>query len=139
MRRSTDAPSANAVTVLPGAAHLRRAIGPTAWVVLEALVQSADSTATDDFMTRQSIRDLAVELGLAKDTVARAVRVLREVGLLSHTQGRGNAGVFEPGRYVISLPNDVFTSCAVIPPSERAKTSASKRATAAQMSLAFEA
>jgi hypothetical protein len=41
--------------------------------------------------------------------------------------------------YVISLPNDALTLCAVITPSERAKTSASKRATAAQMSLAFEA
>jgi hypothetical protein len=139
MRRSTDAPSDKAVTMLPGAAHLRRAVGPTAWVVLEALVQSAEPTDTDDYIKRRSIRDLAIELGLAKDTVARAVRVLREVGVLGHKQGRGNAGAFEPGRYVISLPNDVFTSCVVITPCERAETSASKRATAAQMSLAFEA
>jgi hypothetical protein len=98
MRRSTDTPNDNAVTVLPGAAHLRRAVGPTAWVVLEALVQSAEPTDTDDYITRRSIRDLAIELGLAKDTVARAVRVLREVGVLIHAQGRGNAGAFEPGR-----------------------------------------
>jgi DNA-binding transcriptional MocR family regulator len=100
--------------------------------------QSADSTTTGGYMTPRSIRDLAVELGLAKDTVARAVRVLREVGVLDQTHGRGNAGAFEPGRYIINLPNDVFASCVVITPPQRAETSASKRATAGQMSLTSE-
>ena len=110
-------------------------VGPTAWVVLETLLHDAEPTGSDEYAAHRSIRDLAAEIGLAKDTVARAIRALREVGLISHAQRRSGAGTFDPGRYAISLPNDVATTSAVIAAASRS----TQRATTAQLSLAFEA
>jgi hypothetical protein len=70
MRRDPAVSSGRSVTVLPGAAHLRRVVGPTAWVVLETLLQDAESTGSDDYVAHRSIRDLAAEIGLAKDFLA---------------------------------------------------------------------
>ncbi len=106
MRRDPTISNGRSVTVLPGAVHLRRVVGPTAWVVLETLLHDAEPTGSDEYVARRSIRDLAAEIGLAKDTVARAIRALREVGLIKHAQCRTGAGTFDPGRYAISLPND---------------------------------
>jgi hypothetical protein len=139
MRRDPAVTKGRSVTVLPGAAHLRRVVGPTAWVVLETLLQDAEPTGSDDYVAHRSIRDLAAEIGLAKDTVARAIRALREVGLISHAQRRTGAGTFDPGRYTISLPNDVITTSAVIAAASCAASRSTPRATTAQLSLAFEA
>jgi hypothetical protein len=138
MRPDTTTSTAHALIVLPGAARLRRAVGPTAWVVLEALLQNAEPTSADEYIARRSIRDLAADLGLAKDTVARALRVLRDVGLISHDQHRADAGTFDPGRYAISMPIGVVMSAPLITPSPSAEPRTTKRATTAQLSLAFE-
>jgi DNA-binding IclR family transcriptional regulator len=138
MRPDTTPSNAHALGVLPGAAHLRRVVGPTAWVVLEALLQNAEPTSADEYIARRSIRDLAADLGLAKDTVARALRVLRDVGLISHDQHRADAGTFDPGRYAFSLPSGVVTAAPLIAPTSSAEPRTTKRATTAQLSLAFE-
>ena len=138
MRRDPAVSKGRSVTVLPGAAHLRRVVGPTAWVVLETLLHDAEPTGSDEYVAHRSIRNLAAEIGLAKDTVARAIRALREVGLISHAQRRTGAGTFDPGRYAISLPNDVVTTSAVIAVASCAASRSTPRATAAQLSLAFE-
>jgi hypothetical protein len=138
MRRDPAVSNGRAVTVLPGAAHLRRVVGPTAWVVLETLLHDAEPTGTNEYITHRSIRDVAAEAGLAKDTVARAIRALREVGLISHAQCRTGAGTFDPGSYAISLPNDVVTTSAVITAASRVASRSTPRATTAQLSLAFE-
>ncbi len=54
----------------PAAHELRRHVGPTAWVVLEEMLQrsSTDVEVTD---VEVSVRALAASLELAKDTVAR--------------------------------------------------------------------
>jgi hypothetical protein len=138
MRRDPAVSNGRSVTALPGAAHLRRAVGPTAWVVLETLLHDAEPTGSDEYVAHRSIRNLAAEIGLAKDTVARAIRALREVGLISHAQRRTGAGTFDPGRYAISLPNDVITTSAVIAVASCAASRSTPRATTAQLSLAFE-
>jgi hypothetical protein len=138
MRRDPAVSNGRSVTVLPGAAHLRRVVGPTAWVVLETLLHDAERTGSDEYVAHRSIRNLAAEIGLAKDTVARAIRALREVGLISHAQCRTGAGTFDPGRYAISLPNDVLTTSAVIAAASCAASRSTPRGTTAQLSLAFE-
>ena len=55
------------------------------------------------------------EVGLSKNTVAVALSLLRESGLVTFTQARGNDGEFGAGRYVIVLPGDVFTVAAPSP------------------------
>jgi hypothetical protein len=138
MWRDLAASNRRAVTVLPGAAHLRRVVWPTAWVVLETLLPEAEPTGTDEYVGHRSIRDLAAEVGLAKATVARAIRALREVGLISHVQCRTGVGTFDPGSYAISLPNDVVTAAAVVTAASCVASRSAPRASTAQLSLAFE-
>ena len=51
-----------------------------------------------------SIRSLAASLGLAKDTVNRAVRRLRDLGVIAAVQARSESGVFEAGLYRLAVP-----------------------------------
>ena len=87
----------------PAAHELRRHVGPTTWVVLEEMLQR--STGDDDHVVAQvSIRSLASSLGLAKDTVARAVGRLRDLGVIDASQARSRSGVFEAGSYRLAVP-----------------------------------
>jgi DNA-binding transcriptional MocR family regulator len=87
----------------PAAHELRRHVGPTTWVVLEEMLQR--STGDDDRVVAQvSIRSLASSLGLAKDTVARAVGRLRDLGAIDASQARSRSGVFEAGSYRLVVP-----------------------------------
>ncbi len=95
----------------PTGKTLRRRLGPTAWVVLEAAVALAHDV-DGDLVVDASARSLASEVGLSKNTVARALSTLRESGFVTFTQTRAGDGVFGPGRYVIALPPDVFTVAA---------------------------
>jgi hypothetical protein len=58
--------------------ELWRPLGPTAWMVLEELAVHADS----DGQIAVGVRRLGSDLGLDKDTVARALRRLRGAGLV---------------------------------------------------------
>ncbi len=83
--------------------ELCRHPGPTAWVLLEEMMQR--STGDGDHAVAQvSIRSLALSLGLAKDTVARAVRRLRDLGVIVAVQARSDASVFEAGSYRLTVP-----------------------------------
>jgi DNA-binding transcriptional MocR family regulator len=87
----------------PAAHELRRHVGPVAWVVLEEMLQR--STGHDDHIVAQvSIRALASSLGLAKDTVTRAVGRLRDLGVIDASQARSRSGVFEAGSYRLAVP-----------------------------------
>ena len=100
--------AACAVAIGPGGGALRRQLGPTAWVVLETTVARAhrrDSVLVAD----TSARSLAAELGLAKNTVARALLVSREAGVLMFTQTRASDGSFAAGRYLVELSPNVLT------------------------------
>ena len=92
------------VVVGAAAGELRRALGLTSWVVLEELLLCSTGPA-DACVAQVSVRALAASLGLAKDTVGRAIRRLRNAGLLTVAQQRTLAGVFDTGTYLIAVPD----------------------------------
>lgn len=86
----------------PRARDARRELGPTAWIVLEELVVSAADGRGDPRRVNTNVRSLARELGLAKDTVAAALRRLSGAGFVRREpQTRSRAGGF--GTYVYLL------------------------------------
>ena len=90
------------VVVGAAASELRRALGPTSWMVLEELLIRSTGPA-DACVSSVSVRSLAASLGLAKDTAGRAIRRLRNAGLVTVAQQRTIAGVFDTGTYRIAV------------------------------------
>jgi hypothetical protein len=86
-----------------GSLELRRRLGPTAWMVFEELLCSSMSVG-DERRASVSVRSLAVRLGLAKDTVARAINRLNRAGLVTTTQSRASSGTFSTATYRLTLP-----------------------------------
>ncbi len=94
----------------PAAPAIRRALGPVAWVVLESLAErSVDRSGAP--VSEMSVRGLADEIGLAKDTIARAIQRLQRAGLVSRIDARLTDGRFGHGCYVLDIPDDVFNVC----------------------------
>ncbi len=89
------------------AAEVRRRLGPTAWVALETLAAQAHEH-DGDLVVAASVRGLANDLGLAKNTAMRALHVLREGGVLVHVQRRAASGTFAASEYAIRLARDVL-------------------------------
>ena len=80
-------PTRRTIVLGPKAHELRAYVGSTAWAVLEEMMQR--STGDGDHVVAQiSIRSLASSLSLAKDTVNRAVRRLRDLGVIAAVQAR---------------------------------------------------
>jgi DNA-binding transcriptional MocR family regulator len=75
--------------------------------VLECLAEHAVARGEVTVSCR-SVRELADELDLSKDSVARALQRLRRDGRVAHVGGRGDDGRFGRGHYVLSVPADVF-------------------------------
>ena len=100
-----------AIVVGPDAAALRRALGPTAWTVLEATLAVADGS-DGALLADVSVRQLASVLGLAHGTIARALLVLRRDGILTPTQARAVNGAVARGRYVVAVPSNALTLAA---------------------------
>ena len=96
-----------ALTLGPAAASVRREVGPIAWAVLECLATAAEdrSGVTVSYV---SVRGVAGELGLAKDTVARALRRLAAQRLVTHVPARDDDGRFGSSHYRLTIPPDVF-------------------------------
>ena len=64
-------PTARSLVIGSAGGRVRRALGPTAWTVLEEMLLR--STAVGERrVARVSVRSLARSLGMAKDTAARA-------------------------------------------------------------------
>jgi hypothetical protein len=81
----------------------RRAVGPTAWVVLEEFVAIAQPDANGRWCAATSIRGLAAELGLGRDAVDAALRRLRLAAVVTFAPPRRPAdGRFGAGSYVVS-------------------------------------
>ena len=78
----------------------RRSLGPTAWVAFEVLVERSETVAGERVAVA-SVRTVAAELGVAKNTAARALAVLRAAGVVTVVQTRDGAGQFAQARYVI--------------------------------------
>lgn len=109
--------------------QVRRTVGPTPWVVLEALAgRSAASQPVVEI--ESSARDLADVLGLSKDTVARALRVLARAELVRRVDRRSDrTGRFTATTYVVDLAAAGVTVLGESGPSDtaRAEVAASTR------------
>jgi len=132
-------PIRRTIVLGPRAHELRAYAGTTAWVVLEEMMQC--STGVGDHVVAQvSTRSLASSLGLAKDTVARAVRCLRDLGATVAFQARSESGVFEAGSYRLAVPVACISVACSSPPSvaPSAPRSSSARRSSGQLSLLSE-
>ncbi len=109
------------VVVGAAASELRRALGPTSWMVLEELLLRSTGPA-EACVAQVSVRALAASLGLSKDTVGRAIRRLRYAGLVTVAQQRTDGGVFDAGIYRIAVPDCITVTAptrSCRPPSAR--------------------
>ena len=106
-------------------AALRRDLGPTAWCALECLVEVADGEA----VAAASVRSLAAELGVAKNTAHRALVTLARAGIVEAVQHRATDGRFRPGGYRLHLDDLLATT-----PTRRTRTRSATTAPA-QLSL----
>ena len=129
-----EAPS-RSVVVGGAASELRRALGPTSWMVLEELLLCSTGPA-DGCVASVSVRALAASLGLAKDTVGRAIRRLRYAGLVTVVQPRTVAGIFDTGTYRFAVP-DCITLHAPTPTTRLPRVRVEHR-DFSQLSLAIE-
>ena len=129
-----ESPSTS-VVVGGAASELRRALGPTSWMVLEELLLCSTGPA-NGCVASVSVRALAASLGLAKDTVGRSIRRLRDTGLVTVTQQRTVAGIFDTGTYIIAVPDCIALNAPSHPsPRPRARV---ERPEFSQLSLAIE-
>lgn len=108
------------LTLGASAPWVRRNVGPVAWAVLEALASCAVVDGADT-VTYRSVRDIAADLHLANDTVARALQRLADHGLAAHRSARSTTGRFAAGHYVLTLPPDVLTPTPTKPPTPPTK------------------
>ena len=74
---------------------------------LETLLTRSTGTTEESTVT-VSIRDLAADVAMSKDTVTRAVGQLSQVGLLDVAHPRTGAGTFGPTEYRLMVPADMF-------------------------------
>jgi len=81
------------------AAELRRELGAAPWCALECLLEQADA----DAIAAASVRSIAADLGIAKNTAHRALAALVRAGLVESIQERDDGGRFRPGRYRLHL------------------------------------
>jgi hypothetical protein len=135
-------PIRRTIVLGPAAHELRRHVGLTAWVVLEELLQRSTSDG-DHVVAQVSIRSLGLSLGLAKDTVARAARRLRELGAIEAIQARTSSGGFDAGSYRITVPAVCLTlvcppSLPVLSSATRPSPSPSARRSSGQLALSLE-
>jgi DNA-binding transcriptional MocR family regulator len=74
-----------------------------------------------------SIRALASSLGLAKDTVARAVRPLRDIELIVAVPRRTTFGSFDAGSYRLAVPEPCIAVVCVPQPVARPSIGSARR------------
>jgi hypothetical protein len=97
--------TARALTITAGSRTWRRRLGAQAWSALEELALSAHPDE-QGWSTAIGVRGVAVQLGITKDTAARAVNVLIHAGLVQRTRTTGPDGRRRAG-YRLNLPPGV--------------------------------
>jgi DNA-binding IclR family transcriptional regulator len=112
----------------PEAAAMRRSLRPVAWCVLECLLEGSD----DGHTSTASVRAIAADLGVAKNTAQRAVASLVRAGVAESVQDRDASGRFRPGRYRLHV-GDLTTEATPTP--SRPRQRATRRAAPTQLSL----
>ena len=119
--------------------RLRRSLGPTAWAVLEELLTEAVNADVLD----TNVRRIAANVGLSKDTTARALNRLIAAGLVTRAmRERTASGALASMTYTIRVNrlDDVLvaTSATAVerhPRSTPARAQAAERVEPAQSSL----
>jgi len=86
-----------------------------AWCALECLVERSEDGRT----TAASVRAIAGELGVAKNTAHRAIAALVRARLVEPIQARDANGRFRPGSYTLRLDDLLATS--PTPPTTRTR------------------
>lgn len=94
------------VTVTGEADLVKRAVGPTAWLVLEHLVLTAGASLESP----ATARSVAVAVSVSKDTAASAIRRLEAAGLVERRRQSRHAGRFGSAGLRVSLPAGVSVS-----------------------------
>lgn len=82
---------------------LRAATGAGDWAVLEDLLLDATFDERGALVAVTNVRRLAANLGVSKDTAARALRRLAEVGLVARHEQRADRGTFATVAYAVSI------------------------------------
>jgi hypothetical protein len=90
-----------AVTVLPSSRAVSRRVGPLAWVLLEELALRAGG-GPNGLAVETSIRELGATLNIGKDTIAKALRRLADLGLIQ-PQGQRIAGRYAGCAYIVDV------------------------------------
>lgn len=122
------------------ASELRRRLGPLAWAALEVLVAASRDEA-DDVTAAATVREVAAQLGVAKNTAHRAMRTLRSAGLATPTQRRDTDGRYCDGGYRLTVPNDAISrapqsdAAPIAPATRTARRHAVIASTAVQLEL----
>ena len=101
MTRPKPRTNRHAVVIGPETTDLIRAVGPLALVVLIHLYGSPSALGRS---VTASTRTLATDLGVSKDTCARALRTLRSGGLIEVDTKRTEHGRFGTIRYRLLAP-----------------------------------
>jgi hypothetical protein len=115
----------------PRVAATRRSLGPVAWCVLECLVERSDDGRT----STASVRAIAVDLGVAKNTAQRAVAGLVRAGVAEPVQERDARGRFRPGRYRLHLTDLLAAAPTPTYQPRRPRPRSARRAAPTQLSL----
>ncbi len=118
------------IVLTAGTVELRRRLDPTAWVVFEQLLLESTHRG-DERRASVSVRSLATQLGLAKDTVARALNRLRRAELIDASQSRTATGVYATGTYTLTIPTSITVDDHTTPPPPTPPLSTTPTATSA--------
>jgi len=111
----------------PMADETRRSLGPLAWAALEALVTDAqDSDGAD--VVNTSVRQLAAQLGVAKNTAHRALVALHDAGFVEPHQSRSTSGQFTTGAYRLVVAPSILRLTAEAAAPSAAPRSVKRRA-----------
>ncbi|MBW3651478.1 MAG: helix-turn-helix domain-containing protein [Actinobacteria bacterium] len=83
-----------------------RAVGTTAWAVLADIALDAEADAHGNLVAATNVRRIAANLGMSKDTAARALGRLVDAGLVVRHCRRGAGGHFVRSLYELRLDPD---------------------------------
>jgi hypothetical protein len=114
------------VSPAPDNASMRRLLRPIGWTVWQAVLEQAVDT-DGVLVAAVSVRSLADELGLARDTVAAAFRRLTAHGLIERQPQPRHDSRFSPGHYALhpttpALPPTIPTPSPAPRPTSSATT-----------------
>jgi DNA-binding transcriptional ArsR family regulator len=111
--------------VFPSSRSVKRAVGVTAWAILEDIALDARMDVEGRLVAETNVRRIASNLGLSPNTVSRHLGRLRQHGFVLHEEGRDvAAGRFATARYVLdpAAALERFTVTPPEPSTEPAKT-----------------